>query len=107
MTESRVVGCLGGEVTERERYQPLIILVLDRHIVRAASIAREIVLIAPKATRHVCDAMRVGRKLIRIQRKRRFRRVVRMADIHSESKCRQHSVKIDDESTVVTKLEYT
>src|SRR6266850_524379 len=103
MAESRIMDYEGWRrvVSEREGYQPLIILVLDRHTVRATRRPREIVLIARIGEIcRVLDAYSVCRKLFRIKRKR----VHRMADSHVERKSCQHGVELNGKTAAITEL---
>src|SRR2546427_10525930 len=94
MTKSRIVDRLIGKIAERESYQPFVIRALDRHTVRAAGIAGEIVLVA--LTRRVCDAYGAHRELVRIER------VNRMVDGGSKRKCRQYSYEFKNKNAIST-----
>src|SRR2546426_4326939 len=94
MTESRIVYCLQSIVSKREGYQPLIIRVLHRHAVRAASIACKVVLIALTAISRVGDAHGSRRELVGIER------IDRMVHGHSKSERRENRIETNDETAV-------
>src|SRR5215471_17614739 len=95
MSESRIVVlCLASKITELDVYQPLIVLALDRHTVRAASTSRKIVLILFTITVRNCYG--TSRKLARIKR------VDRMVDGRSQSKRRQHCNECHGENPVTS-----
>src|SRR6266849_1997967 len=111
MTESRIVDRLRSrsKVTKNEIYQPFIIGVPDRHTVRAASIAGEIVLIA--YTLGICrvtDAHRARRELCRVKHNRVWARALadrcrvgRMALTHPKVKRRQHGDEFNGEVAAI------
>ena len=87
MSESRIVDWPASRITELKYYQPFIIDVLDRHTVRAAGIAGEIVLIL--VTIAVCNGYSARRELVRVKR------VDRMIDGRSKGERRQHRASRD------------
>src|SRR6266852_787952 len=98
MTESRIVDRLRSrsKVTKNEIYQPFIIGVPDRHTVRAASIAGEIVLIA--YTLGIC---RVKQNRVWARALADRCRVGRMALTHPKVKRRQHGDEFNGEVAAI------